>query len=426
MALGLESSTFVWMLGLALLGGLILNVMPCVLPVLSVKLMNVAGKSGRDGRHVRLGFLVSSAGVLAAFIVLAVATILAKATGAMVGWGFQFQQPVFLVALALICTAFAANLWGLFDIQLPAALLNRVPMVDARGLAGDFSTGVFATLLATPCSAPFLGTAVSFALAHGPLDIFAIFVALGLGLAMPYLMVAAIPGLTSFLPRPGPWMVMLRRVLGFALAGTAVWLVFVLLAQVGTLGAMLVAGCLASLLLLLWMRRRFGPSAKFGSWIPLVSLASLALAVAIISPWTVTTTHTQVADVLWRPFDESKIDTLVRQGYTVVVDVTADWCVTCKANKMLVLDRAPVADEISQENVVAMVADWTSPSARVNEFIVRFRRAGIPLTVVFGPHAASGILLPEILTSDRVLAALKEAAGRDTGRDNGVTRTNYR
>lgn len=412
MVLASESGQFVGMLGLALLGGLILNVMPCVLPVLSVKLMNVAGKAGRDRRHVRLGFLISSAGILAAFIVLAAATVGAKAAGAMVGWGFQFQQPAFLVVLALICTAFAANLWGLFDIRLPVAIATRIPVADARGLGEDFFTGVFATLLATPCSAPFLGTAVSFALSRGPFEIFAIFATLGIGLAVPYLTVAAMPGLTSLLPRPGPWMVTLRRLLGFALAGTAAWLVFVLGSQIGALGAIVVAGCLASLVLFLWMQQ-FHTASKLGSWTPVVSIVGVVLAVAVISATIVATTRQQVANVLWRPFDESQIPILVSQGHIVVVDVTAVWCVTCKANKMFVLDRYPVATQLSRYDVVAMVADWTTPSAPVNAFITRFRRPGIPLTVVFGPSATSGIPLPEILTSDRVLAAMRMAGGRD-------------
>lgn len=412
MALGTESAPIIGMLGLALLGGLILNIMPCVLPVLSVKLMNVAGKAGQDRQQVRLGFLLSSAGILAAFIVLALATVLAQAAGVMVGWGFQFQQPAFLVALALICTAFAANLWSLFEIRLPLAVAARVPLGDGSGLWDDFFTGVFATLLATPCSAPFLGTAVSFALTRGPLEIFTIFVALGLGLAMPYLTVAAMPELISFLPRPGAWMVTLRRLLGFALAGTAVWLVFVLGRQIGASGAVVVGGCLASLVLFLWIRQRSRLASSLGSWVP-ASIVGVALAVAIISPMTVATTRPQVADAIWRPFDESQIPVLVSQGHIVVVDVTADWCVTCKANKMLVLDRDPVAAVLAGNNVVAMMADWTTPSLQVSAFITRFRRVGIPLTVVFGPKATSGIALPEILTSDRVLAALSTAHGGD-------------
>ncbi len=422
MALGAESNPIAGMLAPALLGGLILNVMPCVLPVLSIKLMNVAGKAGRDRRHVRLGFLISSAGILAAFIVLAAATVGAKAAGAMVGWGFQFQQPAFLVVLALICVTFAANLWGLFDIGLPVAVATRIPMRDGRGLVEDFFTGVFATLLATPCSAPFLGTAVSFALARGPFEIFAIFATLGVGLALPYLLVAAMPGLTSFLPRPGPWMVTLRRLLGVALAGTAVWLIVVLSGQIGRLGAILVGGCLASLLLFLWMRRQSYPTSRLASWTSIVSIVGLALGIAIISPTTVATIRPQVADVIWRPFDESQIPILVSQGHIIVVDVTADWCLTCKANKMFVLDRAPVAAQLSGNDVVAMAADWTTPSAPVNAFITRFRRPGIPLTVVFGPSATSGIALPEILTSDRVLAALRTARGKGESPDTTAYR----
>ena len=212
-------------LALALAGGLILNLMPCVLPVLGIKLMHFAGLGGADRGRVRAEFLAVAGGIVFSFWLLAGAAIAASQAGMAVGWGVQFQQPAFLAAMLLLLLLFAANLWGFFEIPAPRF---------AGGLrGGPFLTGMLATLLATPCSAPFVGTAVGFALTRGPLEIALIFTALGLGLALPYLAVAALPGLAAVLPRPGRWTVRLRFVLGLALAGTAVWLLTVLAVQLG-------------------------------------------------------------------------------------------------------------------------------------------------------------------------------------------------
>ncbi|MBL6928558.1 MAG: hypothetical protein ISR44_05250 [Rhodospirillales bacterium] len=216
-------------LGLALLGGLILNLMPCVLPVLSIKLLGVVSHGGGKSRDVRMSFIASAAGIICSFLVLAGGLIALKAAGGAIGWGIQFQQPWFLIAMGLIVVLFACNLWGFFEFRLPSGLASvGATAGNNDGLVGHFLTGAFATLLATPCSAPFLGTAVGFALSRGPAEILWVFAALGVGLALPYLAVAAVPVLATRLPRPGPWMVRLRQVLGFALAATAVWLITVI------------------------------------------------------------------------------------------------------------------------------------------------------------------------------------------------------
>src|SRR5690606_41987022 len=199
---------------LCLLGGLLLNLMPCVLPVLSLKLLSLISHSDSRPAEIRLSFLATAAGVLFSFLLLAGGTIAFKAAGAAVGWGLQFQQPLFLVVMALIVTLFAANLFGFFEILLPTGLAQQVASTPNRGLGGAFATGAFASLLATPCSAPCLGTAVGFALARGPLAILIIFMALRAGLALPYLAVAACPRLTKLLPLPGGWMVVLPLPMG--------------------------------------------------------------------------------------------------------------------------------------------------------------------------------------------------------------------
>ncbi len=398
---------------LALLGGLILNLMPCVLPVLSLKLLNLVGHGGAPPGTVRAGFLATAAGIVFSFLVLAASAVAVKALGMSIGWGIQFQQPIFLTAMILVVTLFACNLWGFFEIRVPrfaAAIAKRTAgrHGDARGLGGHFLTGALATVLATPCSAPFLGTAVGFAFARGAVEIFAIFLALGLGLALPYLLVAAVPRLATVLPRPGTWMVVLRRVLGFALAATGLWLASVLATQQGDRIAIAVALVMLALIAVLWAGRRLGrlaPAAALG-------LAGLALATSLL-PASAARDEPAVTAVAppWRPFDLEAIPGLVRDGRIVFVDVTADWCITCQVNKSLVLGRGAVADWLRRDGVIAMRADWTRPDPAIARYLEGFGRYGIPFNAVYGPGTPDGLALPEILSTGAVTAAVRQAGG---------------
>ncbi|MGE5516293.1 MAG: protein-disulfide reductase DsbD family protein [Bacteroidota bacterium] len=347
------------MLLVALLGGVILNLMPCVLPVLSIKLLGALSHGGAERGHVRAAFLASAAGIVASFLALAAVAVAVKAAGSAVGWGIQFQQPMFLAVMIALLLAFAANLWGAFEIRLPAALMNIGPSgVAHHTLLGHFLSGAFATLLATPCSAPFLGTAIGFALARGPVEIVAIFAALGLGMAVPFLGVAVWPDLARRLPKPGAWMVAVKKVMGVALAGTALWLGTVLAAQTGLSAA---------------------PQAA------------------------------DKAAIAWVPFDQSALRRAVADGKVVFVDVTADWCITCKVNKAAVVERGAVAARLSGGNVVAMRADWTKPDDGIARYLASFNRYGIPFNAAYGPGAPDGIPLSELLTEAEVLAALDKA-----------------
>jgi suppressor for copper-sensitivity B len=245
-------------IGLALLGGLVLNLMPCVLPVLSLKLLALLGCSGADRRLARLGLLATAAGVIGSFGVLAATLILLKQAGAAIGWGIQFQQPWFLAGMALVTALFAASLWGWVPIALPGGIAGAVGSVRGKGRFADaFVIGAFATLLAASCSAPFVGSAIGFALARGPLDIVLVFAALGLGMAAPFLAVAAWPEVAGWLPRPGPWMEWLRRLLGLALLGAAGWLLSVLATEAGLWPALAAGGALLALLILVMARAVF-------------------------------------------------------------------------------------------------------------------------------------------------------------------------
>jgi suppressor for copper-sensitivity B len=404
-------------LGFALLGGLILNLMPCVLPVLSLKLLSVLGHGGRENSGVRLGFLASVAGIITSFMILATGLAAVKAAGASIGWGIQFQQPVFLAAMVVVVTLFAANLFGLFEIILPSRL-NDLMAFDTgpkhdhhHSLGGHFLTGAFATLLATPCSAPFLGTAVGFAFARGTAEIFMVFAALGLGLSLPYLLIAAFPGMATRLPRPGKWMVGMKRFLGFLLAGTALWLVTVIAAEAGTKTAVGIAVAAGLICVVLAVRRVEGSRLGRHAGKIAALLAVVIVAAPLYVPAGAGDGARPLDDSVWRPFDQAEIQRLVAGGKTVLVDVTADWCLTCQVNKAAVLNRDPVAGILEGGDVVAMKADWTRPNQEIADYLASFGRYGIPFNAVYGPHAPGGVVLPEFLVTDTVVAAFEEAAG---------------
>ncbi|MEZ0223450.1 MAG: protein-disulfide reductase DsbD family protein [Alphaproteobacteria bacterium] len=340
----------------ALLGGLILNLMPCVLPVLSLKVLSVVSHGGKDNKKtIFRNFMASSAGIIVSFWMIAGALVALKSAGESIGWGIQFQHPWFLVMLTLIVLFFAANMWGLFEVPLPRFIAKNIPAKHEHEptLAGHFLTGVFATLLATPCSAPFLGTAIGFALSRGAFEIFTIFTFLGLGLALPYIALALSPRLFKYMPKPGKWMVTLKKVLAAALLVTALWLASVIV----TLQTM--------------------PALDDG----------------------------------WEKLDQAAIPALVQEGKVVVVDVTADWCLTCKANKKFVLDQPDIVEAMSHDNIVRMQADWTSHDESVAAYLRQFGRYGIPFNVIYGPGAPEGISLPELLTKKDITDALDLAAG---------------
>ncbi len=394
---------------IAFLGGLILNVMPCVLPVLSIKLTSVLKATGRSRQVTRNGFLFSALGVLAFVWALAAVLLFLQWIGVSIGWGMQFQNPVFVTLMFMVIAVFAANLFGAFEISLPAALQNRLGASSARsGYISDFGTGLLAAILATPCSAPFLGTAITFALAGTPLDVMVIFTALGLGLALPYLVIAARPELVTRLPRPGRWMLLVRILLGGLLLATAAWLLFVLVGVAGGRVAAFISALTAAFIVAASI-----PQAS--RWLQRAILSACVL-LAVFGAWIISTPDRTTAAVdemsHWQDFEPLSIARRVSEGETVFVDVTADWCLTCKANKSFVLDRDPVRARLHDGSVIAMQADWTRPDDSIARFLERYDRYGIPFNIVFGPAAPSGIALPEILTPQAVVDALDTASVR--------------
>jgi len=402
-------------LGLALAGGLILNFMPCVLPVLSLKLLAFVREAGAPRRQARLNVLATAAGVISSFLVLALILIALKQAGAAIGWGIQFQTPWFLAGMALLTTVFAASLWDLLVIGLPPRLLAALGAARSESrLADAFLVGAFATLLAASCSAPFVGTAIGFALARGPVEIFAVFAALGIGMAAPFLLVAIRPSLVAWLPRPGPWMFWLRRALGLGLLGTAAWLLSVLAGEAGTRAALL-AGAGLSALLLLQALRSFGPLGKGARKAAGLGVLAVAALVVLAPSFGMQARERDPSGPEaqagpWQKFAQSALDAALAQKKIVFVDVSAAWCLICKANELAVLNRSPVAERLNAPDVVRLRADWTTPDPVVTQYLQSFGRYGVPLDVVYGPGAPQGIALPELLRPADVLAALERAA----------------
>ena len=413
-----HSSAFFAALLSALLGGLILNLMPCVLPVLSIKLFAFTRQAGGGLRDVRLGSAATASGIMISFLLLAASLVGLKRSGATLGWGIQFQQPWFLAGMAVLTILFAASFFEWLPIGLPSSIASIASKRSGGPMLEAFLAGVFATLLATPCSAPFVGTAVGFALARGPSEIFAIFLCLGIGMALPYWVAALFPGCVRWLPRPGPWMLVVRKFLGILLLGTAVWLIFVLWSIAGAWMTAITTVLLACMLgyralisapvkgqIAVDMSRRSG-------WIT----AGLAIAPLVFSLSAVASVSQPAAGPEWQAFNLEALPGLIADGNTVLVDVTATWCLTCKVNDLRVLESAEVRSRLQQSHVIRMRADWSRPNPLIGDYLHRFGRYGIPFDVVYGPGRPQGEALPELLTTSALLHAIDRASIRDYNR----------
>ncbi len=401
----------------ALLGGLILNGMPCVLPIVSLKLFGLAQASGKPRREIVGGALMTTLGILVSFWALAGATLLARSAGQAVGWGIQFQNPLFVTFLALVLTLFSLNVWGLFDIRLPQALANRQGG-GGNGYSGDFFSGVFATLMATPCSAPFLGAAVGFALSQPAATIALVFTAVGIGLAAPYLLLAAVPRATRLLPRPGEWMLTLRGVMGFLIAGTTIWLLYVLAAQMDSARLAFLETGLLALALFVWLQSRSQktvPRLFHRAGAVVAAVLVLLLANGATAPSSGPGAAPGAEKVLdWMPFDPVQAERLAAEGRLVFVDVTADWCATCKVNERLVLETDETAALFARYQVVAMQADWTNRNDDIARYLASFGRYGIPFYALYRPGQAPHVF-SELLRGGRLEEAIASSAAGAAG-----------
>ncbi|WP_368152376.1 protein-disulfide reductase DsbD family protein [Aeromonas sp. R2-4] len=404
LALPNQSHSLLWLLGAALLGGLILNLMPCVLPVLALKLGTVLQHQKREQGAVRKQFLAASAGIIASFWVLAAMSSLLRATQGAVGWGIQFQSAGFIGLMVLVTLLFCANLLGLFEIRLPSALSTRLATSGGNGLGGHFLQGSFATLLATPCSAPFLGTAVAFALAAPLGQLWLIFTALGIGMSLPWLLVAALPWLALWLPKPGRWMNHLRILLGLMMLGSSLWLTSLLDNHLGSYatGWLMVAMLLALLSGIIW---RYG----IRGFTLAIALAALIGSPLLLSGAFSAQGSASVDKVVWQPLSERAITDALAQNKRIFIDVTADWCVTCKANKYNVLLRDEVQQALSAPDVVALRGDWSKPSDTIAAFLRKRGAAAVPFNQIYGPELPQGVTLSPLLDKDDLLTTLHKA-----------------
>ena len=393
--------SILWVIGIALLGGLILNIMPCVLPVLSLKTIGIINQAGQGRRVMRTEMLYMAVGIISTFVLMALILSILKVVGVQIGWGIQFQQPVFLSIMMTIMIVFAGNVMGIFHI-MPPSIVQELPFLKSHA-SKAFYNGVLATILATPCSAPFLGTAVGFALGGSVLEIIFVFMFLGLGMAMPYIVLGLFPAWTKYMPKAGKWLITVKNIMGMLMVGMAIYLAWILWLNIGlenTVMLILMSGAIIFVLGVSYKSRLY--KIRYA----LVLLLSFAIVHTASEKGQA---YIQKNDTMWQVFSASKIDNFVANKKIVFVDITASWCITCQVNKATSLDRAKVMKVLQRDDVVAIRGDWTQPNAEISAFLERYGRYGIPFNVVYSQAYPKGIVLPEILSPSIVLEAIKKA-----------------
>jgi thiol:disulfide interchange protein DsbD len=405
-----EGALSLWTaLGFAFLGGLILNLMPCVFPVLSMKALALAKKGGGDLAGARAGGFAYTAGVVLSFLALGGALVALRGAGEAVGWGFQLQSPLVVAALALVFFAIGLNLMGVFEVG--TRLQTAGGARTGEGLAGSFLTGVLAAVVAAPCTAPFMGGAIFTALTQPVPVALTIFAALGLGMAAPYLALTLSPGLVRLMPKPGLWMVRLKQVLAFPMFGSAAWLVWVLSLSAGpqALALVLAAFVVAGFALWLWgVIQQSG-----GGWMARGAAASAALAVLAalaILPGLAAPAASAASEPgsgpKWEAYTPARLDALRAEGKPVFVNLTAAWCVTCLVNEEVALSSPRLAAAFEKAGIVYLKGDWTNRDADISRLLEAHGRAGVPLYLYFAPGAAEPAILPQFLTEGIVTDAL--------------------
>ena len=399
-----SSNSLIYYLALAFVGGLILNIMPCVLPVISIKLFGLVKYKNESHKMILKHNFFYTLGILFTFAVLATIVLSLKSIGSQVGWGFQLQSPTFVAIMVIALFIFALNLFGMFEFKTPGgAKLGGMQLNE--GLTGDFLSGVLATVLSTPCSAPFLGTALTFAFSSPPMEIYLIFLMIGLGLAFPFILTAIYPALVSFIPKPGNWMNTVKKLLGVTLILTAIWLLDVYNALIDGSSQLIKLGTI-----LVFIFVGFMLSKKKEKWIAGASfLAALGLFVNIATTKVVMSTEPQTALIRdkqakgldWQPWSEKAMDDLKASGQVVFIDFTAKWCFTCKVNEKLVLDTDTFKTFVAQNNVKLLIGDWTKRDEIIGSFLRKNGMVGVPAYFV---QKKDGTLvnLGETVTIERI------------------------
>lgn len=404
----------------AFVGGIILNLMPCVLPVLSLKLFSLIKQAGESrGRLVALG-ISTTAGILASFWTLAGIVAAIKAGGGIAGWGMQFQSAGFIAFMVIILTAFAMSFLGAFEVWLPGSATTKMDAAGHKaGLGGAFFTGALLVLLSTPCSAPFLGTAMGFAFTASTPVLFLFFTAAGLGLALPYLLVSAFPAVLKVFPKPGKWMVILQKVMGVLLLATVAWLLWVVNEQAGGTGTAIFAGIAILSAALSFAIGKFAPpgvafSREAGAFVAAIAVLSAAW-FAFAAPRYEQSLQErfearasqQMLDGGWYRYTPELVSEFAKAGKTVFIDVSADWCLTCKANEAAVLDRKDFRKTLDSVGIIRIKADWTRETPEVNALLKSMGKSGVPAYAIYPKGDANKqIVLPELLTAGLILEAI--------------------
>lgn len=403
-------------------GGMILNLMPCVLPVISLKVFGFMKQAGESRiRILKLG-LVFCAGVFVWFLGLAAVIVVLRSAGGQVNWAFQFQSPIFLLLICGLLVVFALNLFGVYEIVLPGAASQGLSAVAHReGYAGAFLHGLLATILATPCTAPFLGTALGFAFTQPAPVVFAMFGAVAGGMAFPFFILSSNPGWMRYLPKPGRWMESLKQFMGFPLLATMVWLLWVLGNQGGLSLVTRALAWLVALGMACWLIGRFGslsrrPPARLTAWVAATALAVGGWLVflphhAIIQqPAPLSEQNRSTAGIAWKLFSRDAIAKELAEGRAVFVDFTAEWCLTCKFNERTVIDTPEVREVVARHNIAMLKGDWTNADPAIGEFLAEHSRVGVPFYLIYSPaRPTDPQALPELLTKPMLVTALENA-----------------
>ncbi len=405
---------------LAFAGGLVLNLMPCVFPVLGIKILGFVNQAGNHKAKVVQHGLAFSAGVLLSFWVLAGVLLALRAGGEQLGWGFQLQSPAFVFGMAVFLLIFALNLSGLFEVGLSATGAGA-NLQSKEGLSGSFFTGMLATLVATPCSAPFLAPALGAALALSPTESFLVFTAIALGLSLPYLLLSIFPQATRILPRPGAWMETFKQLMAFPLYATVAYLLWVLAGQTASDDTALLMIGFAFVLIAMagWAYGRFAqPHGKAGRrLVGGVAAAALLVSGAWLGwsrsvPDRPATGPDAGYQVVWEKWSPEAVAAAQASGKYAYVDFTARWCATCQTNKAAVFSSKDVLTEFDRRDVVLFRADWTNRDPRITEELAKWNRSAIPFNLIYAPNQRDPIVLPELLTGGKVLHALEEISSR--------------
>ncbi len=411
-------------LGFAFIGGFILNFMPCVLPVISIKVFSLIQQAGEDPKRVLQHGVTFATGIILSFLALGALVIAIQSAGQKIGWGFQFQYPVFILCMSAVVTLFALSMFGVFYFSLTAGQKQIDELASSEGLTGTFFKGVLATVLSTPCTAPFLGTALGFAFVQPWWEILSIFLVIALGMSSPYLVLAVRPDFMKFLPKPGDWMEKFKESMGFLLLATVVWLISVLSGLVDPDAVIAAISFLVCISVAAWMVGGFINLSSSGQRQLVVWGLSLGVVAAgyffFLQPFpellgtkaTIGLSQTRNAadGIQWQDFSLQKLDTELKANKTVFIDFTAKWCLTCKVNEGTIINTPPVIEKFKALNVVPLKADWTAQDADISDLLKKFGRSGVPVYVIFpAGHPDEPMVLPEALTQPIVLESLDKA-----------------